>query len=64
MFIANLTFHYLISDYIDQNDDLSETSIIEVMQNPESVSVVVLTGEVGKVQRKFGIEVNFTELEI
>lgn len=34
------------------------------MQNTESVAVVVLTGEVGKLQRKFVIEVNFTELEI
>ena len=64
MFIDNLTFHYLISDYLIQNEDLSETNIIEVVQNTESVSVVVLTGEVGKKQRKFGIEVNFTELEI
>lgn len=64
MFIDNLTFHYLISDYLIQNDDISETNIIEVVQNTESVSVVVITGEVGKERRKFGIEVNFTELEI
>lgn len=64
MLFNNTTMHELISDYLNQNELLSQTEVIEVLQNPYGVSVVVLSGELGKVKRKFGIGVTFTELEV
>lgn len=64
MLFNNTTMHELISDYLNQNELLSQTEVIEVLQNPYGVSVVVLSGELGKVKRKFGIDVTFTELEV
>lgn len=64
MLFNNATIHELISYYLNQNEDISETEVVEVLQNHYGVSVVVLSGELGKVKRKFGIDVTFTELEV
>ena len=62
MFIDDATFHSLISDYLNQNECLSETDIISIEQNYNDVSVVLSTGEVGKVKKKYEITIQFNEV--
>jgi len=62
MFIDNATFHSLISEYLNQNEYLSETEIFSIEQHYNDVSVIVLTGEVGKVQKKYEITIQFNEV--
>ena len=62
MFIDNATFHSLISEYLNQNEYLSETEVVSIEQNYNDVSVIVLTGEVGKVQKKYEITIQFKEV--
>ena len=62
MFIDNATFHSLISEYLNQNEYLSETEVVSIEQNYNDVSVIVLTGEVGKVQKKYEITIQFNEV--
>lgn len=62
MFIDNATFHSLISEYLNQNEYLSETEIVSIEQHYNDVSVIVLTGEVGKVQKKYEITIQFKEV--
>lgn len=62
MFIDNATFHSLISEYLNQNEYLSETEVVSIEQNYNDVSVIFLTGEVGKVQKKYEITIQFNEV--
>lgn len=62
MIIDDATFHSLISDYLNQNEYLSETEIVSIEQHYNDVSVIVLTGEVGKVQKKYEITIQFNEV--
>ena len=62
MIIDDTTFHSLISDYLNQNEYLSETEIVSIEQHYNDVSVIVLTGEVGKVQKKYEITIQFNEV--
>ena len=62
MIIDNTTFHSLISEYLNQNEYLSETEIVSIEQHYNDVSVIVLTGEVGKVQKKYEITIQFNEV--
>lgn len=62
MIINDTTFHSLISDYLNQNEYLSETEIVSIEQQYNDVSVIVLTGEVGKVQKKYEITIQFNEV--
>ena len=62
MFIDNATFHSLISEYLNQNEYISETEIVSIEQQYNDVSVIVLTGEVGKVQKKYEITIQFNEV--
>lgn len=62
MIIDGTTFHSLISDYLNQNEYLSETEIVSIEQHHNDVSVIVLTGEVGKVQKKYEITIQFNEV--
>ena len=62
MFIDNATLHSLISEYLNQNEYLSETEIVSTEQHYNDVSVIVLTGEVGKVQKKYEITIQFNEV--
>lgn len=62
MIIDDTTFHSLISDYLNQNECLSETEIVSIEQHYNYISVIVLTGEVGKVQKKYEITIQFDEV--
>ena len=62
MFIDNATLHSLISEYLNQNEYLSETEIVSTEQHYNDVSVIVLTGEVGKVKKKYEITIQFNEV--
>jgi hypothetical protein len=62
MFIDDGTIHSLISDYLNQEECLSETEIVSVEQNYIDVSVIVCTGELGKVKKKYEINIQFNEV--
>lgn len=62
MLIDDTTFHSLISEYLNQDEYLSETEIVSSEQHYNDVSVIVLTGEVGKVQKKYEITIQFNEV--
>ena len=62
MFIDDGTIHSLISDYLNQDECLSETEIVSVEQNYMDVSVIVCTGETGKVKKKYEITIQFNEV--
>lgn len=62
MFIDDLTIHSLISDYLNQEECLSETDIISIEQSYNNVSVILSTGEVGKVKKKYEITIQFNEV--
>lgn len=62
MFIDYATFHTLISDYLNQDENLSETEIVNIKQEYWDLAVTVLTGEIGKVKKKYEITIQFNEV--
>lgn len=62
MFIDDATVHSLISDYLNQEECLSETDIISIEQSYNDVSVILSTCEVGKVKKKYEIKIQFNEV--
>lgn len=62
MFIDDANFHTLISDYLNQDENLSETEIIDIKQDYWDLAVTVLTGEIGKVKKKYEITIQFNEV--
>lgn len=63
MFIDNATLHSLISDYLNQNCDLSSTDILSFQQQDNKVDVKVSTGEIGKKPKEFIINIQFNDLQ-
>ena len=62
MIIDDIEIHHLICDHLNLNCDISSTDVLHITQTPTSVDVIVSCGEVGKVHRKFEININFSEL--